>query len=718
MKLTIILMCFFTFQVSAKTDAQRITIVRNSIPLSDVFKHIEQQTGYHFFYDRLLLKNTHPVDIAIRSATLDQALSTCLKGQSLTYSIVMNTVVISRERMMHGQVQTVSAPLLEPLPPPIEIHGNVKDEKGNPLANASVIIKGTRRGVTTDAKGNFIFSVPDNQITLVISYTGYESKEVRVDGDATINVVLSQLDNSLNDIVVTALGINRQARSLGYATSTVKPDELTVNRSPNLMDALEGKIAGVNISGLGTGPAGTSKIRIRGQSSISGQNNPLIVINGIPIDNTNFGTNPNSSGSDNSIGVRGGGNTSDGGDGLSSINPDDIETMTILKGAAAAALYGSRAKDGVIMITTKTRGKGKGIGVAYNVNYTDEKPLDYTDYQYVYGQGENGVRPTSPNPTSGQWSFGEKFETGMTQVLFDSVVVPYVPQRHIIEKFFRHGQNLTNTVTLETGGEKGGLHLSLGDLNSNGIMPNNSFDRKTMNLGFICNLNSKFSFSGNVNYSNEVNKNPPNIANQDNSIPTSIYNMANSMPLSVLDENKYDPNGNEYVYSRFKNRTNPYWVLAEQFQNIRRDRIFGNISVKYDLLSWLSIQGRFGQDYWSRDQDYNNFPTGHASRAPAPAGFVNGVYTQESRRFRETNADFLLTANHDFGDFGANVSVGGNQMRRRSDLNSVQVTDFVVRGLYTVQNGRAKDPLYDLQTRGVNSLYGSAEFSYKRFLYL
>ena len=201
---------------------------------------------------------------------------------------------------------------------------------------------------------------------------------------------------------------------------------------------------------------------------------------------------------------------------------------------------------------------------------------------------------------------------------------------------------------------------------------------------------------GNVNYSNENNYNPPNIANQDNSIPTSIYNMANSMPLDVLDANKYNAQGNEFIYSRFMNRTNPYWVLAEQFQNIRRDRIFGNITLKYDILSWLYIQGRIGQDYWSRDQDYNNFPTGHASRAAAPAGFVNGLYTQESRRFRETNVDFLVSATKDFNDFGANLTVGGNQMRRRSDLNTVQVTDFVVRGLYTVQNGRAKDPLYDL----------------------
>ncbi|HET6770004.1 MAG TPA: outer membrane beta-barrel protein, partial [Chitinophagaceae bacterium] len=187
---------------------------------------------------------------------------------------------------------------------------------------------------------------------------------------------------------------------------------------------------------------------------------------------------------------------------------------------------------------------------------------------------------------------------------------------------------------------------------------------------------------------------------------------------SVLDANKYNPEGGEYKYSRFTNRTNPYWVLEEVKQNIRRDRIFGNVGVKYNLFPWLSVQGRFGQDYWSRDEDVNNFPTGHASRAAAPAPFVNGVFTQESRRFRETNLDFLVTATKKFGDFDVTLTGGGNQMRRRMDINNVQVTDFVIRGLYTVQNGRAKDPVYSLFEQGVNSLYGSGEVSWNRTFYL
>jgi len=603
----------------------------------------------------------------------------------------------------------------------IAVTGTVMDENGDGFPGVNVLIKGTSVGTSTDAAGKYSLSVDDENAVLIFSFIGYATQEVSVGSRTSVDVKMTSDVKSLDEVVVTALGIERSTKGLGYAATKVNGDELSINRTSNVMNTLTGKIAGVSVSGLGTGPAGTSKIRIRGQSSIGGQNNPLIVINGVPMDNTNFGSNPGSN-PDGSIGVRSGGggsgNTSDGGDGMTSINPDDIESMTVLKGAAASALYGYRASNGVIMITTKSKGTAKGIGVTYNMNFTDETPLDYTDYQYVYGQGENGVRPTAPNPTSGQWSFGEKIQPGMTQVLFNGLTVPYVAQKGILNQFYRHGQNFTNTISLSSTGEKGGINLSIANMDSKGIVPNNTFNRKTINLGFTYDLSEKFSFRGNINYSNEENKNPPNIANQDNSIPTSLMAMANTMPMDVLRDNRYNSSGNEYIYSRFQNRTNPYFVLSDQFNTIKRDRILGNLSFKYEFTKWLFAQVRAGQDYWSRDQEYNNFPTGLASLAPAPTGFVNGQYTQEQRRFRETNIDFLISATKDFGDFGLNVTAGGNQLYRRFDNNSVQVTDFIVRGLYTVQNGRGKDPQYSFQETQVNSLYGSAEVNYKKYLYL
>ncbi len=589
------------------------------------------------------------------------------------------------------------------------VTGTVSDETGKSLPGVSVSVKGTSGGTTTDASGKYSVQA-SSTATLVFSYVGYSPLEAAVSGRAVVNVSLTPEGRSLGEVVVTALGITKESRRLGYSATNVKPEELTVNRTPNVMNALQGKVSGVNISSLGTGPGGTSKIRIRGQSAITGGGSPLIVINGVPIDNSNF--------NNNTVGVTGGGVFADGGDGLSSINPDDIESMTVLKGAPAAALYGNRAANGVIMITTKTKGKAKGIGVTINTNYTSESPLYYTYYQIEYGQGENGIRPTTPNPTSGQWSFGEKIQPGMTHILFNNITVPYIAQDSRIKEFYRNGQNFSTTVTMEAAGEKGGVHLSLNNTDNLGITPNNKLRRKVLNLGFNYALSEKFSFSGNVNYSRENNNNPPNIANQDNSIPTTLYAMSNTMPLEVLNANKYNALGNEYIYSRFMNRTNPYWVLAEQFHLIKRDRIYGNVSVKYNILPWWWIQGRAGMDYFSRDEDVNNFPTGHASRAAAPVGYVNGVFTQESRRNRETNFDFLTSASKSFGDFEATLTAGGNQRRNRLDVNNVQVTDFVVRGLYTVQNGRAKNPTYSLTEFGVNSLYGSAEVGWQKTLYL
>lgn len=594
--------------------------------------------------------------------------------------------------------------------------GRVIGPDNQAIPGVSILIKGTQNGTTTNATGDYALQVPGSGALLVFSAIGFKGQEVTIGNQSQVNISLQEGDQNLTEVVVTALGIKKETKTLGYATATLGADQINVNRQPNFMNALQGKMAGVQISSLGTGPAGTSKIRIRGQSSFSGQNSPLIVVNGVPIDNTNFSVNSGNNGSDASIGNRAN-NNSDGGDGLSSINPDDIEEMTVLKGATAAALYGSRAKDGVVMITTKTKGSNTGIGVTFNSNLTVEQPLDFTDYQYEYGQGENGVRPTSANPTSGVWSWGEKFQPGMTQVLFGGVTVPYEPVRNRIRQLYRNGINWTNTIQLSTSGEKGGMSISASNLDSKGITPNNTFKRQSVNFGFNYNVVPKLNVSGMINYAYEDNRNPPQIAQQDFTIPTVIYTMANSMPFEVMKANKYDADGNELVWSRFRNRTNPYFTLSDKSERIQRDRVFGNVALRYNFTSWLYAQGRIGQDYWSRNQNYN-FPTGSAAQAPAPAGFVNGFVVQETRRSREVNADFLIGANRTLGKIGVDVLLGGNQLYRFSDNNSTFAQDFVVRGLYTPQNARVKDPTYNLSERKVNSLYAQVGLSYNDYLFL
>ncbi len=689
--------------------SRRLTLHADNQDIKRVLADIEKATDVQFVYSSQVIEKRQKISIQANNSTLEEVLVKYFKPLPVNYELVGRKVVLSAS----------TAPVYEPglvdliekaakLAPKRLVSGNVTDETGAGLPGVNVLIKGTQKGTTTNASGAFQLDVPDGSTVLVFSYVGYVNKELAVGNQTTIQIALTPESKALNEVVVTALGIKKQTKSLGYATATVGSDEMTINRTANFMNALQGKMAGVNITSLGSGPAGTSKIRIRGQSSFGGNNSPLIVVNGVPIDNTNYGARGDAS-------DRGSNRTSDSGDGLSSINPDNIETMTVLKGAAASALYGSRAKDGVIMITTKTRGSGNGIGLEYNSNFTSDTPLDYTDYQYEYGQGENGVRPTTPFPTSGQWSFGEKFQPGMTQVLFDNITVPYQPVRNQITDFYRKGSTWTNTLTLSSGNENGGFSLSLSNLDNTTILRGSNYNRRTVNLGFTQTLAKKLTVSGNINYSKEFRKNPPNIAEQDYS-PVIIFSMANSMPLDILEKYASDANGNETVWSRFTNRTNPYFAL-KRFENISTDRVFGNLTAKYNFTNWLFLQARIGQDFYAREQDYN-LPTGTQRQPAAPAGFVNGQYVQDVRHVRELNADFLLNANKTFGVFGINVNLGGNQMYRKISRHNVLVQDFYVRDLYTIGNGRQRDAIYDFSERQVNSLYGSAEVSFKDYLFL
>jgi len=691
---------------------RRLTIKADNQEIKRVLAEIEKATEVQFVYSSQVIDTRHRVSIHAINTTLEEVLSKLLKPLTIRYQLVGRKLVLSPSTSAILDLTTETPQLAvqtDKVDPKRLVSGRVTDEKATGLPGVSVLLKGSQRGTSTNSDGNYQLEVPDTgSPVLVFSFVGYQSREVVVGNQSSIQVSLTPENKALSEVVVTALGIKKSAKSLGYATATVAPEDITINRTANFMNALQGKVAGLNITALGSGPAGTSKIRIRGQSSFGGNNSPLIVVNGVPIDNTNNGARGD-------VSERGSNRTSDGGDGLSSINPDDIETMNVLKGAAASALYGSRAKDGVIMITTRTRGSGNGIGLQYNTNFTSDTPLDYTDYQYEYGQGENGVRPTTPNPTSGQWSFGEKFQPGMTQVLFNNVTVPYETQRHQITDYYRVGSTFTNTLTLSSGGEFGGFSLSLSNLDNKTILRGSGYTRRTLNLGFTQTLARKLTVSGNINYSNEYRKNPPNIAEQDFS-PVVLFSMANSMPLSLLEQYATDANGDEYNWSRFTNRTNPYFAL-KRFDNIYNDRVFGNLTARYNFADWLFVQGRIGQDYYAREQDYN-LPTGSRRQVPAPAGFVNGQFVQDSRTVRELNADFLIGANRTFGAVGVNLNAGGNQMYRKISRHNVFVQDFFTRNLYTVGNGRLRDPTYELSERKVNSLYGSAEVSYKDFLFL
>lgn len=590
--------------------------------------------------------------------------------------------------------------------------GIVTDAAGKGLAGVTVQVRGSGKATTTDSLGRYRIDVGGDGV-LLFSSVGFGAKEIGVAGRTVINIVLVNETRSLNEVVVTALGIRKEARRLGYSAATVNTDQLATNRTTNVGNSLEGKVPGLNVSPPASGPGGSTKIRIRGQSSFKGDNSPLIVVNGIPINNTSISAGGSAG---NGTGNPTGG-SSDQGDGLQSINQDDIESMTVLKGAAAAALYGFRAKDGAIIITTKSGARSKDIGVEINSNFQAARALDYTDFQYEYGQGENGVRPASVSDaqSSGVFAFGEKLD-GKPTPQFDGSTRPYVAYKHRIRDFYRTGTNFTNSVAVSGGNDKGYFRLSFSNTDANAIMPNSDYHKKIVNLGLNYKFTPRFSVQLNANYSNEYNHNPPQIGIQDMNANTTIYTMANSIDVHWLKQTYMTPAGDEQPLARFTNRNNPYWVTLKRFEHVRRDRIIGNASLRYQLTDWLYVQGRFGQDYYTRPYDYDR-PTGTRSIGAVTTGF-NGYYYQDETTYRERNMDFLLGGNHNFGKFGVDVTLGGNQMEQVYTDIGTAVNNFYVRDLYTIGNGQTKSPFYNYSKKEVNSLYGAAELSYDNYLFL
>lgn len=689
-KFNVFLLFIFSIQSFAGVNAQdNINLNLQNVPLTNVFKAIEDQGQYRFVYKNETIPD-NIITVQVKNASLDEVLKIALNNTPLIYRKISENLVA---------ITNTSTSLDD-----ISISGTVKNQSGNPVQGVSVIVKGTSNGTTTNSNGNYSIQVPGSQSVLQFSYIGFIAKEVVVGSQTVIDVTLEDSSQQLTAVVVTALGIKRQAKSLGYSATSVNMAELNTPGAVNVGNNLVGKVAGVNVNVLSSGAGGSAKIRIRGQSSFGPNNSPLIVINGIPVNNQPVtSNNPNAQ-------------ESDLGDALQSINPDDIESMTVLKGASAAALYGFRAKDGVIIVTTKSGSKTKGLGIEFRTSYTAEQALDFTDYQYQYGQGEFGIRPASVSDarSTGGWSFGTKFD-GQPIWSIDGKQHPYVPFKDRIKAFYNTGNNLMNSISLSNGNEKGSYRVSMSNITANNIIPNSTYDKKIFEVSLNYNFTKKLTANLNANYSFDKNKNPP-FGGQRFSIPNSIMTMANSIDPRWLKDSYKDANGDEARWTRFLDRTNWYWTAYERLELNKKDRLYGSFVARYQFTPWLYAQGRIGQDKFTIYHQLNN-PTGTANNPPVAIGY-NGEFGQNKSSFREINADFLVGANKTFGDFGIDATFGGNKMDQVSDNLSVSVRNFYIRGLYTIGNGQIKEPVYTYARKKVNSLYGSLNFSFKNYLFL
>jgi TonB-linked SusC/RagA family outer membrane protein len=611
------------------------------------------------------------------------------------------------------------------------VSGTVKDTGGNGMPGVNVIVKGTSSGTTTDANGQYSISVTNDATTLVFSFIGYTTQEVEIGNRSTVDVSMAEDTKQLGEVVVTALGIERDKKALGYSITTVDGSNFTEARENSLANALAGRVAGVNVSKIASGPAGSSRVIIRGNKSLQGNNQPLYVIDGIPMDNSGFGQ----------AGIWGG---RDEGDGMASVNPDDIESITVLKGANAAALYGSRAANGVINIVTKKGTGRKGLGIEFNSNYVFETVNDLRDFQQEYGQGgyvlSDPNNPDSPRisvaPRNQQeaynWgtsSWGPKFGSGPSEsVQFDGVVRPYAHTGDNWDRFFRTGSTMTNSIALTGGSDTQSFRFSLSDLRGESVIPNAGFDRQNISLSTNSKFGKKLTFVSKVMYSHESADNRPYVSDSPaNGILSMYYVPAN---INVNDY-RGDPNklgaipqnqdatslaiwgkspGEEFQQANNNWHQNPWWT-AYQFNNDDwRDRLIASGQMKYDITDYLYVQGRVGMDWYTRRE---------TDLVPQGTGYQRGGSLSEGEnRVREINMEYTLGFNKTFNKINVNAFVGGNRMRRQNERLVLTGRGFNVPFFEAINNTVTRTFGYGYSSSGINSLFGSAEISYDNILFL
>jgi TonB-linked SusC/RagA family outer membrane protein len=578
------------------------------------------------------------------------------------------------------------------------ITGVVTDAQGAPLPGVSIKLKGTTTATTTNNDGRYSLTVSDPNGTLVFSYIGFNSQEVLIAGRRNVDVRLTEESNALSEVVVTALGIKREKKALTYAVTEVAGESLTKAREINLGNALTGRVAGLNASGTSTGPGGSSRIVIRGNGSLNGDNQPLIVVNGVPIDNSNQGSATTYGGVDR-------------GNGLSSINPDDIESMSVLKGGTAAALYGSRAANGVILITTKSGSAQKGLGVEYNTTFTMETPKNLLDWQYEYGAGTRGQKPTSTAEAiaNGRMSWGAKLD-GSDVVQPDGQSRPYVAQKDNIKNFYNTGTTFSNTLALSGGTEVANFRFSGANISNKGIVPNNTLNIKSFNLSANGTLAKKILFEGKAQYSVEDNKNRPFTADFNKNPNAGTQIIANSIDVRTLAPG-YAENGNEFVWSDYIYATNPYFAVNKMTNGDTRKRFIGSFSTRYNFTDFLYARARVGIDQFNFDAYDISEPTGTA--------YNNRGQMNTNQDFRqEINAEAILGFNKTFGDFSINALAGGNQMKRTAKGIALASGQFNVPFQYFISNGSAQTFNLAYNQSAINSLFASTDIGFKNYLYL
>ena len=620
--------------------------------------------------------------------------------------------------------------IINPLSFPIEtfaqssVSGKVKDSKNEPIPGVSVRVKGTTIGVTTDVNGDFKIAATASQGYLVFSSIGYTTLEIQIDSRKTYEVILAEDNKFLNEVVVTALGIKREEKSLGFAAQTINANAVVDAKTNNWVNSLSGKVAGLNIQGAGTGPMGSSRITLRGESSLNLDNNQaLIVVDGVPISSKITGTGFNSHlAADSPV---------DYGSGVSDINPDDIENVTVLKGPGATALYGSRAAGGVIIITTKSGVRKDGsIGITFNSNFNIEQVNRYPDYQFEYGEGRtssyysyldspDGIN-TSTTAAAGR-AWGPKF-AGQSFYQYDPNTVgnkptqktPWVPYDNYISGYFQTGQTLSNSLSIDGGNDKGSARLSITHLKNKWIIPNTGFERLNASLAVNQKISNKLKISGRANYTNKRSDNLPMAGYNNQSLmyfliigPSPNVNPNWYKPYwqpgleNVLQKNPFNPGPD-----------NPYLAMYEMLNKMNKNGLIGSVSANYEISKKFDLMVRSGIDM--------SFEFRSQQRPFSMTKYPRGMYREQNVFSYESNTDVLLSFKDKLSSkININASAGANSMSQTYDFAGLYADQLAQPGVYQISNSLDQAVADPLKTgKAINSIYGSAQIGFDEKIFL
>ena len=604
--------------------------------------------------------------------------------------------------LLQGQQQTVS--------------GTVTSDEGLPLPGVSVVVQGERSTATvTDDQGKFKLLVPGTKAKIVFSYTGFILQTVDVNNRGVINIVMNKDTKDMTEVVVTALGVTKQKKAVTFSTQELSKKDLIDARDVNVANYLTGKIAGVQVSMSAGGVGGSSKVLIRGISSLTGENQPLYVVDGIPLDNTKY--------AEGDVYTNG----RDFGDGIGNINPQDIESLNVLKGPNATALYGSRGSNGVILITTKSGKGGKGIAVEINSNVTIDKLNLFPNLQnkYMTGYEDANLYGDKVNidgveyETVPSWHF-ESMGPAMNGQLYVNPFVmdpndppttfSMVPQpANNARDFFETGVVTSNSVAVSGGTDKSSARLSVNNTTIKGIIPNHKESQQSVTLRAATSITAKLSVEGKINYVHKKSNNPPGLGViASNNVVRDLAAMGRYVPLPFLKE-YYEKTGKAGSWPGIS--VNPYYLDNENVNTAVRDRIIGFILAKYQFTNWLSLMARSGIDEYTE--------TRQDKRPVGSPNATTGRLIDDTYFTKEMNSDVLLTAtSNNMENFTASLSLGAAISKRSYRQQSWTGTDFKVPGIYHISNARVVTPYYSLDKRELQSVYFSGEVGYKNYLFL